>query len=144
MLQSDLCYYSDAYIVVKGAITVEGANNIDTYNRNLLLENNARLISCISKTNSTLITDNAEDLDIAISLYNLLEYSVNYANTSGNLWNYFNDIAIDSLKNFESLKYKTSITGKTANDENTKEVEFSVPLKHLSNFWRTLDTPLIN
>ena len=58
--------------------------------------------------------------------------------------NYTRDISVDPLKNSESFKYKTSITGKTANDGNAKEVEFSVSLNHLSNFWKTLDIPLIN
>ena len=75
---------------------------------------------------------------------NLIEYSKNYSKTSGTLWNYTKDISADPITNSESFKYKTSITGKTANDGNTKEVEFSVPLKHLSNFWRTLYMPLIN
>ena len=52
--------------------------------------------------------------------------------------------SVDSIKNSESFKHKTSITEKTADDRNTKEVEFSIPLKYLSNFWRTLKMPLIN
>ena len=63
MLQSHLCDYSDVYIVGKGAITVEEAENSDKYNRNLVLKNNAPFISCISKVNNTLI-DNAEDLEL--------------------------------------------------------------------------------
>ena len=51
---------------------------------------------------------------------------------------------MDPTINSESFKYKTNITGKTANNGNTKEVEFSVPLKHVSDFWKTLDMPLIN
>ena len=56
MLQSDLCDYSDAYIVVKGAITVQTENNraIDGYNRNLIFKNNASFTNCISKINNTL------------------------------------------------------------------------------------------
>ena len=77
-------------------------------------------------------------------MYNLIEYSKNYLKTSGTLWNYYKNISIDPITNAKSFKYKTSITRKTANNGNTKEVEFSVPLKHLSNFWRTLDMPLIN
>ena len=50
-------------------------------------------------------------------------------------------ILIDPIRNSESFKYMTTITGKTANDKNTKEVEFSVTLKHLRNYWRTLDMP---
>ena len=80
MLRSDLCDYSDAYIVIgdiiKGDITVEGAQNRDKYNRNLVLKNNAPFISCISKINSALI-DNAEDLDVVMPAYGLLEYSKN-------------------------------------------------------------------
>ena len=77
-------------------------------------------------------------------MYNLIEYGKKYSKTSGTLWNYTRDISVDPITNSESFRYKTSITGKTANDRNTKEVEFSVPLKHLSNFWKALDIPLIN
>ena len=69
MLQSDLCDYSDVYIVVKGTITVQTENNraIDGYHRNIILKNNAPFINCISKTIKVLI-DNAEDLDIAMPM----------------------------------------------------------------------------
>ena len=67
MLGSDLCDYSDAYIVVEGDITVEGANDSDKHNRNLVLKNNVRFISCISKINNALI-DNAEDLNIVMPM----------------------------------------------------------------------------
>ena len=145
MLQSSLCDYSDAYIVAKGTITVQTENNIasDGYNRNLILKKNAPFINCISKISNVLI-DNAEDFDTVMPMYNLTEYSKSYSKTSDTLWNYYKDIATDPITNSESFKYKTSITGKTANDGNTKEVECSIPLKHLSNFWRTLDMPLIN
>ena len=76
-------------------------------------------------------------------MYNLIEYSKNYSKTSGTLWNYYKDISTDPITNSESFKYKTSITGKTANDGNTKCVKFSVPLKYLTNFWKILHMPLI-
>ena len=76
MLRSDLCDYSDAHVVVKGDVTVEGAENRDKYNRNFVLKNNAPFINCISKINNTLI-DNAEHLDIVMSMYNWIEYSKN-------------------------------------------------------------------
>ena len=80
MLTSDLCNYSDAYIVLKGTITVTDPNN-DAYDKELtfilLKLNIAPFSSCILKIKSTLI-DNAEDLDIVIPMYNLLEYSKNY------------------------------------------------------------------
>ena len=145
MLQSDLRDYSNACIVVKGTITVQTENNtaIDGYNRNLIFKKSAPFTNYISKINNVLI-DNAEDLDIVMLMYNLIEYSKNYSKASGTLWNYYKGISTDPITSSESFKYKTNITGKTTNDGNTKKVEFSVPLKNVSNFWRTLDTPLIN
>ena len=77
MLRSDLCDYSDAYVWVKGAITVTDPNNNAKFDRRLTLKNNAPFISCISKINGELV-ENAEDLDIVIPMYNLLEHSKNY------------------------------------------------------------------
>ena len=80
MLRSDLCDFSDAYIVVKGAITLtktDGRGFIDIRNRFLAFKNNAPFTNCISKINNVLI-DNAEDLNVVMSMYNLLEYSKNY------------------------------------------------------------------
>ena len=75
MLRSDLCGYSDAYIIVKGTITF---TNPDNAKRNkATFKNNAPFINCISKINGVKI-DNAEDLDVVMPMYNLLEYSKNY------------------------------------------------------------------
>ena len=150
MLRSDLCDYNDAYIVVKGFATVLGGNN-DPYDKKLTFKNHAPFFSCISKINNMLI-DNAEDLGIAMSMYNLLEYSKNYLKTSGSLWNYYRDEpnsgaewGVDySIKNSKSFHYKTSITGKLRDNNRTRDVEIAVPLKYLSNFWRILNMPLIN
>ena len=89
MSRSDLCDYKDAYIVVKGTIDLlpTDANENDKAQKNFVIKNNAPFRSCISKINSTLI-DNAEDLDIVMLIYNLLEYSQNFSMTSGGLWNY--------------------------------------------------------
>ena len=94
MLRSNLCDYSDAYILVKGTITVTapGANNDvdnirDKRNRSLILKNNAQFVSCITRINGELIED-SDDLDIVMSMYNLLEYSKNYRKTMGLLYNY--------------------------------------------------------
>ena len=168
MLRSDLCDFKDAYIVVKGTITLtktDGRGFIDIRNKFLAFKNNAPLINCTAKINNILI-DNAEDLDVVIAMYNLLGYSVNYRKTTGSFWNYYRDEPNDfsannynanTIENSESFKYKCNITGKTSNadqenGENTdqnntktrKNLEIVVPLKHLSNFWRTLDMPLIN
>ena len=89
MLRSDLCDFSDAYIVVEGTNTVKNPNN-DLYDKKLTFTNNVPFFSCISKTNNTLI-DNAEDLDIVMHMYNLIEYSKNYSKTTGSFWNYYRD-----------------------------------------------------
>ena len=78
-----------------------------------------------------------------MSMYNLIEYSDNYAKT-GSLWQYFTDESDDILANSESFKCKIKITGKTPNNDIEKDVEIMVALKWLSNFWRTLEMPLIS
>ena len=111
MLRSGLCDYSDACIVVKGIITVdkkaltaddfESPNNTaanatatNTANDNafgekkLVFKNNASFINWNLKINGVKI-DNAEDLDVTMLMYNLLEYSKNYRKTTGSLWNYY-------------------------------------------------------
>ena len=154
MLRSDLCDFSDAYIVVEGDITLEGDNDANKRNKNLAFKNNAPFINCISKINGVKI-DNAEDLDVVMPMYNLLEYSKNYKKTTGSLWNYYRDELSNPVStNSESFKYKTSITGNTYNIDDDdcyydgnkvveNETEVVIPLKHLSNFWRSLNIPLI-
>ena len=114
MLRSNLCDFSDAYIVVKGTITVTNPDNAKR-NKVVAFKNNAPFINCISKINGVKI-DNAEDLDVVMPMYNLLEYSKNYRKTTGSLWNYYRDEPSDPLSsNSESFKYKTRITGNTYN-----------------------------
>ena len=143
MLRSDLYEFSNAYIVVKGTITVTGPND-PSYEKKLALKNNVPLTFCTSKINNTLI-DNAEDLDIVISMYNLLEYSKNYRKTTGSLWNYYrdkpnssksveNNNANYSIKDSKYFDYKTSVTGKLEGIDAKKDAEIVMPLKHLSNF----------
>ena len=79
-----------------------------------------------------------------MSMYNLIEYSDNYSTTSGSLWQYFKDEPDNNLSDSESFKSKVKIMRKTPADTNTNNVEIIVPLKYLSNFWRTLEMPLIN
>ena len=145
MLKSSLCDYSDAYILVKGKITVTGrgaeANSRDTDERDkgVAFRICAPFTNCISEINNTQV-DNAKDIDIVMPMYKLIEYNDNYAKTSGNLWQYYRDNLADS----ESFKSKIKITGKTPNNNNEKNVEIMVPLKYLSNFSRTFQMPLIN
>ena len=77
-------------------------------------------------------------------MYNLIEYSDNYPKTSGSLWQYYRDEPNDSLIDSESFKSKIKITGKAPVAGNEKDVEIMVPLKYLSNFWRTIEMSLIN
>ena len=157
MLKSSLCDYSDAYILVKGAITVnntaaQGAAANNT-NKKVIFKNCAPFTNCISEINNTQI-DNAKDIDIVMPMYNLIEYSNNYAKITGSLWQYCKDIPARNNANnaiiifsedniTDSFKFKAKITGQTGND-GTKDVEIIVPLKYLSNFCRTLEMPLIN
>ena len=95
-----------------------------------------------------------KESDIVMSMYNLIEYSDAYSKTSGSLWQYYRDKPaladngniIDfsaSNNNSASFKFKKQITGQIRN-RGTKNIEIMVPLKYLSNFWKTLEMPLIN
>ena len=156
MLKSSLRDYSDAYILVKGTITVDNtaaavfaANN---NNKKVIFKKCAPFIKCISEINNTNL-DDAKDLDIVMPMFNLIEYSSAYEKTSGSLWQYCKDIpAVDdnnAIVEFvsnnltSSFNFKVKITGKTDNN-GTKDVEIMVPLKYLSNFWRSLEMSLIN
>ena len=133
----------NAHIVVKGTITVTNPDN-NAYDKKLAFKSNAAFVSCISKINNTLI-DNAEDLDIVMPTYNLLEYSKCYSKTTGRFSNYYRDEpnwgvggANNNinylLKDSKSFDYKTCITRKLEGNRTEKEVEIVAPLKHLSNF----------
>ena len=82
-------------------------------------------------------------------MYNLIEYSDNYSDTSGSLWNFKRDEIINNAdvtndNNAPSFKYKASLIGNTETNGTKKGVKVAVPLKYLSNFWRSLEIPLIN
>ena len=149
MLKSSLCDYSDAYILVKGRITIRGegdsvaARQADERDKGVASKNCAPFINCISEINNTQV-HNAKDIDIVMPMYNLIEYSDNNVKTTGSLWQYFGDEPDDDLEDSESFKSKIKITGKPPNNGNVKDVEIMVPLKYLSNFWRADEMPLIN
>ena len=104
MLRSDLCDFSDAYIVVKWIIDVTNANNTKR-NKAMAFKNNAPLINCISKINGVQIDNAEEDLDVVMLMYNLLEYSKNYRKATGGLWDYYRDEPSNTLSsNSESFK----------------------------------------
>ena len=121
--------------------------------RSWFLKNNAAFINGTSKINGVKI-DNAEDLDVVMPMYNLLEYSKSYRKTTGSLWNYYRDEPNSGVNNgitysimgSKSFDYKGNfIEGGVAQNNLTKnDVKIVVPLKYLSNFWRNLNIPLIN
>ena len=149
MLRSNLCDYADAYILLKGTITITGAEDddsakqLDERNKGVTLKNCPPFTKYISRINNTDI-DNAKDFDIIMPMYNLIEYSDNYSKTSVSLWQHYKDDPNDNKVQSESFKAKIKITGKTSADGNMKDVETIVPLKYLSNFWRTAEMPLRN
>ena len=107
MLKSNLCDFNDAYILVKGNITIAG--NIAT---RVAFKNCAPFIKCITKIDGTTI-DYAEDLDLVMPMYNLIEYNSNCSETTSNAWFYSKDEAthfdadISNNNNFKYFKYKT-------------------------------------
>ena len=129
MLRSDLCDYSDAYILVNVTIAVTGNHPRDRQNRPLILKNNAPFISCITRINGGLI-EGADDLDIVMPMYNLLNYSKNYRKNIGSFYNYFRDELSDDndnddfgnikVVNSEAFKYKNKIIGNTDNVDSTR------------------------
>ena len=125
MLSSNLCDYADAYILVKGTITITGegddaaARQADERDKGVTFKNCAPFTKCISRINNTDI-DNAQDVDIVMSLYNLVEYKDNYSNISGSSWQYFKDEPNNNSADSRSFTSKVKITGKTPADGNTK------------------------
>ena len=118
MLKSSLCHYSDAYIVVKGKIAITGAGDdaaarqAEERDKGVAFKNCAPFTNCISEINNTQI-DNAKEIDIVMPMYNLIEYSNNYAKASESLWQYYRDEPNDNLTDWESFKSKIKIKGKT-------------------------------
>ena len=149
MLKSSLCDYSDAYTLLKGKIKITGAGDDaaarqgDERDKVVAVKDCTPFTNCISQINNTQI-DNAKDFDIAMPMYNLIEYGDNYSKASGSFWQYYRAEPNDNLEDSESFKPKIKITGKTPAAGNVKDVEVMVSLKYLSNFWRTSEMPLFN
>ena len=141
MLTSDLCNYSNAHIFVKGRISIRGNNDAKKRNKKLTFKNKDRFISSIN----TLIDNTEEDIDVVMSMYNLLEYSDNYSMASGSLWNYYREEVNDSadetdddddntINNYKtttskSFKYRKKMLGCTPNNNNIFDAEVIVPTK---------------
>ena len=150
MVRSSLCDHSDAYILVKGTITVVNTgtdaapNNADN---KVIFKNCAPFTSFVSRIDNTQI-DDAQYIDAVMSVYNLIEYSDNHSKISRILCQFCTDVpAIDvngDVTDFtednatDSFNLKKELTGQT------KNVEIMVLIKYVSTFQRTLAMPLIN
>ena len=148
VLKSNLCDYAEAYILIDGTIRAAAGDA----NTRLALKNYAPLTKCNLEINDEHV-NTAENLDITIPMYNLIEYSDNYQDSSATLYQYKRDeppkydaVADLTADNSSSLKYKISLLGNpvAANNIARVNVKVVVPLKYLSNFFRSLEMPLIN
>ena len=148
VLKPNLCDYAEGYILVNGTIRGKGGNN----NTRLALKSCAPFTNCNLEINHEHV-DTAENVDIVMPMYNLIEYSDNYQDSSASLYQYKRDEppaanAIDELtaNNSSSFKYKISLLGdrNVVGDIVRLNVKIVVPLKYLSNFFRSLEMPLIN
>ena len=95
------------------------------------------------------LVDEANFINMTMPMYNLIEYIYNYSDTSGSLWSFKKDDLANNTNvinddNAPSFKYKASSVGNTENNGTKNGVKIAVPLKYLSNFWRTIEMPLIN
>ena len=146
VVKSSLCDYNHAYILVTGNITIK-----EHQATQVAFKNFAPFTKYIPKIDETI--DDAEHLDLVMSMQNSIENSSNYSETTGSLWFYSKDEATDfnadiaNINNFKSFMYKAKLLENTETDGETgilKSATIAVPLKYLSNFCRSLEIPLIN
>ena len=158
-IRSKSCDYSDIYVLVTGNITVTrtiaAAASADLQRKKTLdaatqvvFKNCAPFEDCRTEINNIFV-DYANFLNITMPMYNLIEYSDNYSDTSGSLWSFKrgeadNNANVTNDNNVPSFKYKAGLIGNTVNGGTKKGVKIAVPLRYLSNFWRSLEMPLIN
>ena len=148
MLKSSLGDYSDAYILVKGTITlfgqgaIEAEQQTDRNIKQVTFKNSALFTDCLTEINDTQI-DNLKDLDVVMLMYNLIAYSDNYSRTIARLWQYHKDKARNSITDSYSFKLKSILVANT-DEHGVINLEIAVSLKYLSNFWRTIEMCLIN
>ena len=128
LLDSNLCDYSDAYILVTGNITA--TPNAATQ---VIFKNCVPFEHCRTEINDT-FADYASFINITMPMYNLIEYSDNYSNTLGRLWDFKRDEIVDNADvtnddNAPAFKYKASLIGNTGNDGTKNGVKIAAPLK---------------
>ena len=146
-IKSSLWDYSDAFILVTRNIPVTADNNTD-----VAFKICAPFSTCATYINDNFV-DKANQIYIAMPMHNLIEYSDNYSDTSGSLWKFKTDeVPVNNddltINNSQSFKYKAAFVGKSAyrNDGKSfaKDTKIVALLKYLSNFWRSLEMPIIN
>ena len=160
-IESSLCDYSDVYILVTENIAVTRTNAAVTGNNpvtkkvkqplteaaQVAFKNRAPFEKFSTEIHGTLV-DESNFINVTMPMYNLIEYSDNYFDTSGSLWGFKRD-EIDNADvtndiNAPSFKYEPNLIANTEADGTKKGAKIVVPLKYLSNFWRSLEMPLIN
>ena len=148
VLKPNSCDYAEVHILVGGTIRAAAANA----NTRLVLKNCAPFTKCNLEINDEHV-DTTENLDIVMPMYNLIEYSDNYQDSSATLYQYKRDeppeanaVADLTANNSSSFKYKINLLGDPvhAGSIARRNVKVVVPLKYLSNFFRSLEMPLIN
>ena len=140
VVKPNLCDYSDAYILVTGNIQKKPPNSVVGF------KNCTPFRTCDVTINDEHV-EKAEDLDIVMPMYNLLEYSDNYQDSTGSLYQFKRDEPPDDNANVAntttSLVYESKLISRT-DDNNVNNVKLVVPLKYISNFFRSLEMPLVN
>ena len=148
VLRSNFCDYNYPYILIRSDILTTSHNNPTPVG----FKNCAPFTKCNTKIDGTTL-DDGEDIDLVMPMYNLLDISSNYSDTTGGLWVYSEDEStnfdadIGSNNAFKSFEYKAKLLENTFADGNNsilKNATITVALKSLSNIWRSLEMPLIN
>ena len=140
VIKPNFCDYSDAYILVIGNIQNKHANSVVAF------KNCAPFRACDVTINDEHV-EKAEDLDIVLPMNNLLEYSDNYQDSAGSLYQFKRDEPPNDNANVGNataiLVYKSKLI-KGTDDNNVNNVKLVVPLKYVSSFFRSLEMPLVN
>ena len=140
VIKPNLCDYSDEYILVTGNIQNKLENFVVAF------KNCAPSRTCDVTINDEHV-EKAEDLDIVMPMYNLLKYSDNQQDSTGSLYQFKRDEPPDDnanvANNTSSLVYKSKLISGT-DDNNVNNVKLVVPLKYVSDFFRSLEMPLVN
>ena len=146
MLKPSFCDYSNTYMLVKGTIIAVRAGDTNARvqanrtNNQAILKNCAPFNDCITKTNKVQV-DNAKYLDVVMLMYDIVEYSYNYSKTSRSLYQICGDIPKNPIADSELFEFKSEFL---SNTNNASIINAKMPLKYLSNVWRTPEMPLIN